>query len=152
VRVQASPESWDTPIFPDAVARKFREDPPQFIAREQALKSREVREGIAAQEKFTTKTQGAYRDHIEDFDGLNPYGRVPRYSCKAPYYNLYINDFSFTMVPCCYMVRVPGHDQVMWDGTGDFFSAWNSPAMVNLRTRLRNGPFFNMCTKGPAVY
>ncbi len=56
------------------------------------------------------------------------------------------------MVPCCYMVGVPGHDQVMWDGTGDFFEAWNSPAMIALRTRLRDGPLFNMCTKCPTVY
>ena len=152
VEVQASPESWDTPVFPTVVAKGFRDNPPPFISREDALKSRAIRETMGAQEKFSRRMQGAFRENVRDFDGNNPFGREPRYACKAPYYYLYVNDFSFTMVPCCYMVNVPGHDHVMWDGTGDFFEAWNSPAMVNLRTRLRDGPLFNMCTKCPSIY
>ena len=152
VEVLASPESWETPVFPSVVAQRFRDDPPPFVAREDAMRSPEVRGISGAQGKFAKNTRGAFRAFIEDFDGNNPYRRVPRYSCKAPYYNLYINDFSFTMVPCCYLVQVPGHDRVMWDGTVDFFDAWNSSAMVALRTRLRDGPLFDMCTKCPAVY
>ena len=39
-------------------------------------------------------------------------GREPRFACKAVYYNLYINEFFYRVNPCCYMVNVPGYDEV----------------------------------------
>lgn len=56
------------------------------------------------------------------------------------------------MVPCCYLNAVPGYEKVFYDGEGDFFEAWNSPGMVELRRRLKEGPLFNMCTKCPSTF
>jgi len=152
VEVQASPESWKTTVFPEEIVKTFAEVPPKMITRAEALKSREVRDFYQAQQKYTSPTRGQNVKFVDDFDGENPYARSPRYACNAPYRNLYLNDFSFSMVPCCYMSVVPGHAPVIYDGSYDFFEAWNSPAMQTLRMRLRDGPFFNMCTKCPAEY
>jgi len=152
IEVQCSLDSWETPVFPKEVAEQFEVSPPKFVQRTEALKSKEVRDFYQAQEKYLTPTTGRLLSRVEDFDGHNPYNRSPRYACDAPYRNLYLNDFSFSMVPCCYMSHVPGHEPVIYDGTSDFFEAWNSEAMQTLRRRLKEGPFFNMCTKCPTEY
>jgi hypothetical protein len=152
VPVAADPVSWDTRIFPAAVEAGFAAEPPRAIPRAEALADREVRAFYANQEKFTTPTRGALIDAIDDRDGDNPYGRMPRFSCRAPYGFLYINDFSYNMSPCCYMGRVPGYEGTIYDGSYDFFEAWNSLAMVGLRARLRDGPLFRMCERCPGVY
>ena len=82
-------------------------------------------------------------------DGLNPLNRAPRFACRAVYYNLYINEMYYRMNPCCYMQAVPGFDEVHFDGSQDFREAWNAPAMVALRTRLRDGPLFGACKRCP---
>lgn len=152
VSIVADPESWDTPIFPEAVARAFSENPPPEIKRAAALRDRSVRDFYAAQEKFAHQTRGELIQWLDDGDGAGPYGRTPRFACRAPYYHLYLNDFSYNLSPCCYMGKVPGHEPTIYDGSYDFFGAWNSPAMVALRERLRDGPLFRMCTRCPAVY
>jgi MoaA/NifB/PqqE/SkfB family radical SAM enzyme len=85
-------------------------------------------------------------DPIED--GLNPLGRMPRFACKAVYYNLYINEMFFRVNPCCYMQMVPGFEETRFDGA-DFMASWNSPAFVTLRERLRDGPLFAACRRCP---
>ena len=82
-------------------------------------------------------------------DGTNPLGRVPRFACKAVYYNLYINEMFYRMNPCCYLQRVPGYEEVRFDGSIDFMEAWNSPGMVALRRHLRDGPLFGACMRCP---
>lgn len=86
-------------------------------------------------------------DSLED--GLNPLGRVPRFACKAVYYNLYINEMFFRVNPCCYMQIVPGFEEVRFDGAGEFLDSWNSPAFIALRERLRDGPLFAACRRCP---
>jgi len=81
--------------------------------------------------------------------GTNPLGRVPRFGCKAVYYNLYINEMFYRMNPCCYLQRVPGYEETRFDGSIDFMQAWNSPAMVALRQHLRDGPLFGACMRCP---
>jgi pyruvate-formate lyase-activating enzyme len=152
VTVQADPASWDTPVFPEEVARRFAADPPPTISRRAALQDAAVRAHYDAQDKLGAPSRGELIENVEDADGTNPYGRAPRFACRAPYHHLYVNDFSYNMSPCCYMGRVPGHKPVIYDGTGDFFTAWNSPAMVALRARLRDGPLFDMCTKCPGAW
>lgn len=85
-------------------------------------------------------------DPIED--GLNPLGRMPRFACKAVYYNLYINEMFFQVNPCCYMQMVPGFEETRFDGA-DFMASWNSLAFVTLRERLRDGPLFAACRRCP---
>jgi pyruvate-formate lyase-activating enzyme len=152
VPVTADPDSWDTRVFPSDVEAAFAAAPPPHLERADALSDRSVRAHCAAQEKFAAPGRGDLIEAIDDRHGDNPYGRMPRFACRAPYYFLYINDFSYNMSPCCYMGRVPGHDGVTWDGSYDFLDAWNSPAMVGLRARLRDGPLFRMCERCPGVY
>jgi MoaA/NifB/PqqE/SkfB family radical SAM enzyme len=152
VPVTADPESWDTRVFPAEVEAAFKADPPPSRSRAEVLRDPAVRQYYASQEKLLKPSRGELVGFIDDRDGDNPYGRTPRFNCRAPYYFLYINDFSYNMSPCCYMGKVPGHAGVTYDGSFDFFEAWNSPAMVALRTRLRDGPLFRMCGRCPGVY
>ena len=152
VPVTADPESWDTRVFPQDVERRFAEAPPVHVPRAEALANPEVRDFYAAQEKSQAKSRGELIEEIDDRDGDNPYGRAPRFACRAPYYFLYINDFSYNMSPCCYMGKVPGYERMIYDGSYDFFEVWNSPSMVGLRARLRDGPLFRMCERCPGVY
>jgi MoaA/NifB/PqqE/SkfB family radical SAM enzyme len=82
-------------------------------------------------------------------DGTNPLGRQPRFACKAVYYNLYINEFFYRVNPCCYLQQVPGFEEVRLDGDMTFMDAWNSPGMVELRRRLKDGPLFGACVRCP---
>ena len=75
--------------------------------------------------------------------------RRPRVLCKAVYYNLYINELFFKLNPCCYLYQIPGYEDIRFDGSYDFFEAWNSPAMVELRRRLNEGPLFGACKRCP---
>lgn len=76
-------------------------------------------------------------------------GRAAPFNCRAPYYNLYINEMYLRMVPCCYMTNTPGHEDICFDGSTPFMSAWNAPAMVELRRALRDGPLFGACRTCP---
>ncbi len=152
VPVQVDPESWGISVFSPEMEEKVRTTPLIHISRDEALRSREVRQYWRKQEKFVEKTRGKLRFPVDDFDGDNPFNRMPRYACRSPYHTLYINDFSFSMVPCCYMNAVPGYEKTFYDGTGDFMEMWNSPAMIELRQRLKEGPLFNMCTKCPSTF
>jgi pyruvate-formate lyase-activating enzyme len=152
VLVTADPESWDTRVFPPEIEALFAAAPPEMTPRAAALSDRAVRAYYATQEKFGGSGRGALIQAIDDRTGEGPYRRQARFACRAPYYFLYINDFSYNMSPCCYMGSVPGYQGVTYDGSGDFFAAWNSPAMVGLRARLRDGPLFRMCERCPGVY
>ena len=134
------------------IEEKIKIAPPSNVPREEAMRNKAVRQYWRGQEKFIEKTKGLLLNPIDDFDGHNPFDRFPRYSCRSPYHTLYINDFSYSMVPCCYLNAVPGYEKVFYDGEGDFFEAWNSPGMVELRRRLKEGPLFNMCTKCPSTF
>jgi hypothetical protein len=85
-------------------------------------------------------------------DGENPFNRTPRFACKAVYYNLYLNEMFFRIVPCCYMTTVPGFEEIRFDGSVPFMEAWNAPAMVELRQRLVKGPLFGACKKCAATW
>ncbi|MCZ6799299.1 MAG: radical SAM/SPASM domain-containing protein [Nitrospirae bacterium] len=152
VSVQSDTVSWEIPVFSGEMEEKIRFAPLISISREEAIRSKEVRQYWRGQEKFIEKTKGALLNPVDDFDGNNPFGRIPRYSCRSPYHTLYINDFSYSMVPCCYLNAVPGYEKNFYDGSGDFLEAWNSPGMVELRRRLKEGPLFNMCTKCPSTF
>lgn len=152
VSVQVDPASWEIPVFSGEMEEKIRIEPLISISREEAIRSKEVRQYWRGQEKFAVKTKGGLQSPVDDFDGNNPFGRTPRYACPSPYHTLYINDFSYSMVPCCYLNAVPGYEKNFYDGSGDFLEAWNSPGMVELRRRLKEGPLFNMCTKCPSTF
>ena len=116
VPVQVDTGSWDTPVFPQNIREQFATTPPREYTRRDAQSSNEVRSFWRDQQKYIAPTNGLFQRFDNDFDGDNPYGREARYHCRAPYYYLYINDFSYSAVSCCYMSRVPGHEHVTYDG------------------------------------
>jgi MoaA/NifB/PqqE/SkfB family radical SAM enzyme len=101
----------------------------------------------SAQLAITQGLVDAPADPLED--GLNPFDRRPRFACKAPYYNLYVNEMYYRVVPCCFMQTTPGFEEIRFDGSRPFMDAWNAPSMVELRRRLRDGPLFGACKKCP---
>ncbi len=152
VSIQSDLLSWETPVFSREFQKRIHTSQLIHISREEAQKDVEVRRYWSGQEKFVERTKGKLKKAIDDFDGNNPFDRTPRYACRSPYQTLYINDFSYSMVPCCYMNSVPGFEGTFYNGSEDFMEEWNSPAMVELRRRLNDGPLFNMCTKCPSIY
>jgi len=154
VDIQADPDVWGNKLFSPQTEQLIEIHPPSMISREEALRSSAVR-ATAARLYSQPVTKGqplapdrqAVTDSLED--GLNPMNRVPRFACKAVYYNLYINEFFFRLNPCCYMYQIPGFEDIRFDGSYDFFEAWNSPAMVELRRRLTDGPLFGACKRCP---
>jgi Radical SAM superfamily len=154
VPVQADPDVWRNRIFSPQTEELLQIDPPPLISREEALRMKEVRETAARfYDMPVTKGLPLPPDHPRAIDpledGLNPMNRFPRFACKAVYYNLYINEFFFRMNPCCYMCQIPGFEEIRFDGSYDFFQAWNSPAMMELRRRLTHGPLLGACKRCP---
>ncbi len=147
VPVQVDTDSWDVQAFPAPGG-----EPLHVVSREEALASRAIRGEYRTQPKYRERTKGKVVEHVLDFDGVNPFGRMAPFSCSAPYSHLYVNDFSFSLSPCCYLTNVPGAEPAIYEPGGSFVEAWNSDALVTLRRRLRDGPLFNMCTKCPGTY
>lgn len=151
VPVQADPVMWSKPIFTATLDRHIKEQPPAIVSRQQALSDRDLRGRnihLYEQPKGIFRGQLSNSSRVID-DDANPLGRVPRFACKAVYYNLYINELFYRMNPCCYLQHVPGYEEVRFDGTLDFMDAWNSPAMVALRQHLRDGPLYGACMRCP---
>jgi pyruvate-formate lyase-activating enzyme len=154
VPVQADPDVWKNRLFSPQTEELIGIRPPPIVSREEGLRLKNVRDQ-AAQLYDMPVTKGlpvapdqrGAVDLLED--GLNPMNRYPRFACKAVYYNLYINEFFFRLNPCCYIQQIPGFEELRFDGSYDFFEAWNSPAMVELRRRLNQGPLFGACKRCP---
>jgi hypothetical protein len=78
-------------------------------------------------------------------DRGNPYGRSHPFSCNLVYYSVQILDKAMTVYACCFMPRVPGFETMRFAATDDFFELWNSPALVQLRRSLQQGPLYPAC-------
>lgn len=154
IDIKADTSAWRVPIFPQGLEQSLLTDPPPQITRSEVLNSKAVRNFYRNQTKFGAITKGLMDSQPIELadDDADPFNRQARFNCRAPYQFLYINDFSFNMVPCCYMSNVPAHQNVIYNGSYNFMEAWNSPAMVQLRSRLKNGPLYSMCKRCPAVY
>jgi pyruvate-formate lyase-activating enzyme len=151
INVIGSPESWDTPIFPQHIEEQIKINPPPLVSEKEVRKNR-----VNYLEKPPPDTRGCLlippspSAESEKQENNNTYGRTPRYKCRAVYYVLNLNDFNFVLNPCCYIERnIPGFEPVIYDGSYDFFEAWNSPAMVELRKRLKDGPLYDCCKRCP---
>ena len=152
VRVLVDIDSWNTPVFTREAQKKLEKSQPAYISRREALKSKKYRSKLnhSHTDVNSLPGKGQFIDYIDNFDGDNPFGRLPRYFCNFPYQYLNINDFSDDMYPCCYINKVPGYEKVRYTSDEEFFDAWNSPAFVELRRRLKDGPLFNACSKCPS--
>lgn len=139
ITVYASPENWDLPILPEALMEEVTRSPPKIYSREDTL------------EYARSLPEPVYIDKEPDWPGQepNPFMRTPRFDCTYVYRNLLLNREHFFVTPCCYMRTVPKFDPVYYDGSKDFFVTWNSPAFVELRRSLVEGPLMRHCKVCP---
>jgi molybdenum cofactor biosynthesis enzyme MoaA len=154
VKIITDPESWSAPVIPQRFSDLIGIESPPVIDRKEALGDLKIREHYA---RFYEDMRGTGqrlsgpacdRDVFED--GTNPFHRKAPYDCYFLYHDFIINDFNLRLIPCCYMAQVPGFEVIRFDGSRPFTEYWNSPAFVNLRERLREGPLFGACKKCPA--
>jgi wyosine [tRNA(Phe)-imidazoG37] synthetase (radical SAM superfamily) len=133
VAIQAMPEQWSTPVY--------------RLASEGKGLTNILRRGS----KETVMTKGEPLDEqqaMEDsafWDRGNPYQRSHPFSCNLVYYSAQVLDQTMTLHPCCFMPRVPGFEEMRVAATDDFFELWNSPALVQLRRSLQQGPLYPAC-------
>ena len=157
VAVQGSPESWAAPIFSPELEEQIRRDPPALVSRAEArqwARQRRQQEGLP---QPCTGKGAPLANHRQILarsaqDGGNPYERQPRYGCHFPYYNLNLTSFNYQIVPCCYMGQVPGFEPLGFGGENHLQELWNSPALLELRRSLGEGPLLKHCRRCPPVF
>jgi pyruvate-formate lyase-activating enzyme len=139
--VKADPVSWSYPLFS-----------PEWEARLDTLATR------------PRSSRKYYRAGPIDWDTLgsgkpdgtsimcrqgNLYDRTPPLYCSAPYTAFYINGTDRRVIPCVYMLKVPGHEYQHFKPSMRFEEVWNSPAMIAVRHSLNNGPLMPECLRCP---
>jgi pyruvate-formate lyase-activating enzyme len=156
VTVDADVASWSKPIFPAAVQGRIDSDPPILLSRREGqsavvLQKEDYRELARMTSKGELLDLGKGDPQWTIHEELSPDtpDRAAWFKCSDVYTTLHMNDFFFVLRPCCYMDAVPNHDVIKYDGSYDFFEAWNSAAMVSLRKRLHEGPLYSMCRRCP---
>jgi hypothetical protein len=157
VPVFAEPETWGSPIFPEAVRRQIERAPAVFISRADALRDRDTR---ALRERvYESHDRKLVGDPNLDADcgdslkdGSNPLGRHAPFRCRAVYNNLYVNELFLRVAPCCYLTETPGHDEIRLIDVGDVATAWNAASMRSLRQRLAEGPLYGSCERCPIAW
>jgi pyruvate-formate lyase-activating enzyme len=156
VTVDADVASWSKPIFPQDVQQRIDASPPKMVDRLIAqrvvvLQRSDYKglENLRSKGELLPAGEGDPRWTTHEKDSPDSVERKAWFKCSDVYTTLHMNDFFFVLRPCCYMDAVPNHDVIKYDGDGDFFGAWNSPAMVSLRQRLRDGPLYSMCRRCP---
>ena len=147
VTVEAFPETWATDTIPRQYREEFASKPPPAIKRDVALRDKALRDNVR---DYKTDLSGA-GDFVEHADDLreNPYNRSAPFKCNFVYNQLVTTKLTFEMHPCCYLPVVPGHERIVLSADKPFMTYWNSPAMQNVRKRLREGPLFQACAKCP---
>jgi hypothetical protein len=152
VKVVADVPSWSAPIFPLEVVHKIRTSPPIVISKAEA-KKHDRPDLTPLQGDEMRHRRGQKLTHAPPDEGAateNFFNRGPGYMCSDVYSIWHWNDFLNIIRPCCYMERPPGYEYLHYDGTYDFFEAWNSPAFVEIRRALRDGPLISWCQRCPA--
>jgi hypothetical protein len=155
VPVAADPASWSNPVLPESQLERIRREPPPVLSRAEGRKlvsrlKEEFRwyaETDSRGEPCAGGQEGPFQAESNFDDVPSPFGRTSPYQCWDVYSVFHMNDFYFLLRPCCYLDAVPGYRYVKFDGSYDFFAAWNSPAMVALRRSLKEGPLLGMCRR-----
>jgi len=151
IRVVAQPESWSAPIFPRDVADRIRTSAPIVISKAEAKRHERLDLTVYREADFKRSRGRKVADvPLETFTGTeNPFNRGPGYQCSDVYSVWHWNDFLDLIRPCCYMEHPPGYEYLHYDGRDDFFDAWNSPALIEIRRSLRDGPLISWCKRCP---
>lgn len=147
IPVSASPETWETPIFPQEIETTLKVLP--TTSREERLRTIPKRIPTKYSEKLPV---GELKDgqQVEVFPHLdNVYGRNAPMYCPSPYTAFYVNGFDRQVTPCCYIIQVPGYQKSYFKKSASFHQVWNSPAMIALRQSLFAGPLMAPCLKCP---
>ncbi|MBF0354364.1 MAG: radical SAM protein [Alphaproteobacteria bacterium] len=147
VQVEVSFDDWNHPVFlPEFEERLRKGERFNALSRAEAMARYGTDKEPVPHLSFGLRTGSALTD------GPNPENRQPPFPCYFPYQTLNIFGCDFTMSPCCFMgSSVPGHEEVAWDGSQDFFTFWNAPAFVELRRSLALGPLFDPCKVCPTL-
>jgi MoaA/NifB/PqqE/SkfB family radical SAM enzyme len=146
VRINAAPDTWSIGIFPKEVEAEILKSP--LTPREVKRASKSYRHAVQRDSETLPIGEpdgsGAPRV-LETME--NPYNRTYPFLCPSPYTALYINGFDRQVTPCCYMGTIPGHKPVYLRKGASFDDVWNSPAMIELRRSLHEGPLKQPCLK-----
>jgi len=157
VPVHGEPDTWSSPIFPEAVAKQIAAEAPVYISRSDGMREADARayRDVAYQAPLY-RSRGELTQNLQLADMLkdesNPLGRQPPFRCRAVYNNLYVNQLSLRVDPCCYLTHTPGHDETRLMDMSGIVAAWNAPSFQTLRDRLSNGPLFGACERCPTAW
>ena len=127
IPVSCAPDQWSVPTVPADAASKAVVLPAKRL------------------EECTTAGTLIRPEELDFVDPADPYRRSAPYPCDHVYYALQMLDQSNTYAACCFMRRVPGYDPVGLFAKDDFLQLRNSPAFVELRRRLQEGPLLPSC-------
>jgi sulfatase maturation enzyme AslB (radical SAM superfamily) len=133
IPIQAMPEQWSAPVYRAA----SKETGLTHILR-RGSKETVMTKGKPLDEQLAKEDSGFW-------DRGDPYHRSHPFSCNLVYYSAQVLDQTMTLHPCCFMPRVPGYEEMRVAATDDFFELWNSPALVQLRRSLQQGPLYPAC-------
>jgi len=148
VLVETQPETWGGDVLGAEERRQIDETPPPVVSRDEAIHDKSLRAQLKDWKAKHSSGSGAFLEEVDDI-ARNPYGRSAPFSCNFVYNQLITTKLTFEMYPCCYMIKVPGHETLILGSDKPFMAYWNSSAMMNLRRRLRQGPLFQACAICP---
>jgi wyosine [tRNA(Phe)-imidazoG37] synthetase (radical SAM superfamily) len=146
VGVEAQPQTWATDAIDAKARRRYTDDPPAYVTREEASRNKPLRDWYKLVRN--ERGDGKFLYEIDDLE-QDPYNRTTPFLCNFVYSQLITTKLTFEIFPCCYMTHVPGHEPLILSVDKPFMSYWNSDAMMNLRRRLRHGPLFQACATCP---
>lgn len=143
--VEVDPSTWDVDILPSSMQNFLIKYPNtlEIYDKSKALKSKSLRAYYKDLEFKITGSGKFKKNIIQNAD--NPLSRKAPMDCGFVYHNLIVNETNLRMVPCCNLSNVPGHESIVLSEFSNFIDAWNSPAMVSIRKKLKNGPIYDAC-------
>ena len=150
LQIVASPETWSTPVFPEALEKTIGAIPITIRAERDPITAWHGEEDagglpVGEIDLANPALHGPYVGNLTE----NPYDRKAPLRCPSPYTSYYVNGMHRRMTPCCYMTQVPGYQEMYLKKDTPFEVLWNSQAMVALRESLHKGPLMQPCLKCP---
>ena len=138
IPIQTAPEQWSAPILLDSSETKGSWEFNQAYQPAMSDEKKLMTKGERLMEQLSRLDPW-----LQDMG--DPYRREHPFSCNLVYYSTQILEQSMKMYACCFMPRVPGFEEMRVAATDDFFELWNSPALVQLRRSLQQGPLYPAC-------
>lgn len=148
VRVEAQPETWGEDCVTRDLRKQINKISPPYQERKSALRNASIRNYYKENGLKKRSGKGQKITFVNDLVD-NPYNRNTPFDCRFIYYNLISTHLTWELMPCCYMSTVPGYEELILSDNSSFDSYWNSPAYVELRRRLKDGPLYQACATCP---